>query len=204
MEAVRVANQAREAGVDPDAHHTAWAAWDAAFASALEAAAAGADALVERPRPRRGGRRCRPEARARDRGAARRRRRRAGARRRGHRGRHAGGRGHRRRAHARDPAARRRVRPRRGVPAADDDRGRGDEGGGRAREDVPARLGGLERGPRRVRDGEGRHPLDRQGHLRVAAREPGLRRRRPRRRRRCRARSSRPRATRTSCASRRS
>ncbi len=46
MEAVRVSNQAREAGVDPDAHHTVWAAWDAAFASAIEAAAAGADALV--------------------------------------------------------------------------------------------------------------------------------------------------------------
>ncbi|NTU72281.1 MAG: dihydropteroate synthase [Coriobacteriia bacterium] len=46
MEAVRVANQARVAGFDGDAHHTAWAAWDAAYASALDAAAAGADALA--------------------------------------------------------------------------------------------------------------------------------------------------------------
>ena len=46
MEAVRVANQARAAGLDGDAHDTVWAAWDAAYASALEAAAAGADALT--------------------------------------------------------------------------------------------------------------------------------------------------------------
>ena len=46
MEAVRVANQSREAGFDSDAHDTAWAAWDAAYASALEAASAGTDALA--------------------------------------------------------------------------------------------------------------------------------------------------------------
>ncbi len=46
MEAVRVANQAREAGVDAGVHGSVWAAWDAAFASAIEAAAAGTDALV--------------------------------------------------------------------------------------------------------------------------------------------------------------
>ena len=46
MEAVRVTNQARDVGFDADAHNTAWTAWDAAFASALDAAAAGADALV--------------------------------------------------------------------------------------------------------------------------------------------------------------
>ena len=46
MEAVAIANQARSAGADPDAHHEAWAAWDAAYASALEAAATGGEALV--------------------------------------------------------------------------------------------------------------------------------------------------------------
>jgi 5-methyltetrahydrofolate--homocysteine methyltransferase len=46
MEAVRVANQAREAGVDADAHDTVWQAWDAAYASALETAAAGTEALA--------------------------------------------------------------------------------------------------------------------------------------------------------------
>ena len=46
MEAVRVANQARAAGFDSDAHNTAWAAWDAAYSSAIEAAAAGTDALT--------------------------------------------------------------------------------------------------------------------------------------------------------------
>ena len=46
MEAVRVANSARAAGENPDAHHEAWAAWDAAYASALEAAASGADTLI--------------------------------------------------------------------------------------------------------------------------------------------------------------
>jgi 5-methyltetrahydrofolate--homocysteine methyltransferase len=48
MESVRVANQAREAGAGTglDAHNTAWAAWDAAYAAALDVAAAGADALV--------------------------------------------------------------------------------------------------------------------------------------------------------------
>ena len=44
MEAVRVANQSHEAGFDSDAHDTAWAAWDAAYASALEAAATGGEA----------------------------------------------------------------------------------------------------------------------------------------------------------------
>ena len=46
MEAVRVANQARAAGVSPDAHGEAWAAWDAAYEAAIEAAAAGTDALT--------------------------------------------------------------------------------------------------------------------------------------------------------------
>ena len=46
MEAVRVANQARESGFDSDAHSTVWAAWDAAYASALAAAAAGTEALA--------------------------------------------------------------------------------------------------------------------------------------------------------------
>jgi 5-methyltetrahydrofolate--homocysteine methyltransferase len=46
MEAVRLANQARMAGTDPDAHHEAWAAWDAAYAAALDAAASGAEALA--------------------------------------------------------------------------------------------------------------------------------------------------------------
>jgi len=46
MEAVRLANQARESGVDPDAHHEAWAAWDAAYTMALAAAASGAEALA--------------------------------------------------------------------------------------------------------------------------------------------------------------
>ncbi len=46
MEAVRVANQARTAGVDPDAPDDAWKAWDAAFSSAIEHAAAGAEALA--------------------------------------------------------------------------------------------------------------------------------------------------------------
>jgi 5-methyltetrahydrofolate--homocysteine methyltransferase len=45
MEAVRIANQARAAGADTDAHHEAWAAWDAAYAAALAAAASGAEAL---------------------------------------------------------------------------------------------------------------------------------------------------------------
>jgi 5-methyltetrahydrofolate--homocysteine methyltransferase len=38
MGAVRLANQARAAGVDPDAHRDAWDAWQAAYASALVAA----------------------------------------------------------------------------------------------------------------------------------------------------------------------
>ncbi len=46
MEAVRIANSARAIGADPDAHHEAWAAWDAAYASALDDAARGADALT--------------------------------------------------------------------------------------------------------------------------------------------------------------
>lgn len=46
MEAVRIANQALEAGASPDAHDEAWRAWDAAYASALEAADAGAEALI--------------------------------------------------------------------------------------------------------------------------------------------------------------
>jgi len=46
MEAVRIANSAREAGVPVDAHDDAWAAWDAAFASALDDASRGADALT--------------------------------------------------------------------------------------------------------------------------------------------------------------
>jgi 5-methyltetrahydrofolate--homocysteine methyltransferase len=46
MEAVEIANTARAAGTDPDAHHEAWAAWDAAYAAALEAAASGAEALA--------------------------------------------------------------------------------------------------------------------------------------------------------------
>jgi 5-methyltetrahydrofolate--homocysteine methyltransferase len=45
MEAVRVANQARVAGVSPDAHASAWVAWDAAYAAALDTAAAGGAAL---------------------------------------------------------------------------------------------------------------------------------------------------------------
>ena len=59
-------------------------------------------------------------------------------------------------------------------------------------------------GPRGVRDREGRHPLDRQGHLRLAAREPGLRGRRPGRGRAARARCSRRRRGPMPCASRRS
>ncbi len=46
MEAVRIANSARAAGADPDAHGEAWAAWDAAYASALDQAAGGADTAV--------------------------------------------------------------------------------------------------------------------------------------------------------------
>jgi len=46
MEAVRVANQSRAAGIDSDAHETAWAAWDAAYVASLEAASAGTDALA--------------------------------------------------------------------------------------------------------------------------------------------------------------
>ena len=46
MEAVRLANQTREAGFEPDAHHLAWAAWDAAYGLALAHAEAGAEALV--------------------------------------------------------------------------------------------------------------------------------------------------------------
>ena len=59
MEAVRVANSARAAGEDPDAHHEAWAAWEAAYAAALEAAASGADTLIASGRHRRGCRRGR-------------------------------------------------------------------------------------------------------------------------------------------------
>ena len=70
---------------------------------------------------------------------------------------------------------RRRVRTRRGVPAAADRLGGGDEGRGGAREDLPARVAGFEQGTGRLRDGAGGHPLDRQGHLRVAAGEPGVR-----------------------------
>ena len=46
IEAVRVANQSRLAGVAPDAHGNAWAAWDAVYASALGQAQSGTDALV--------------------------------------------------------------------------------------------------------------------------------------------------------------
>ena len=46
MEAVGLANQARAAGTDPDAHHEAWAAWDAAYAAALEVAANGVETLA--------------------------------------------------------------------------------------------------------------------------------------------------------------
>ncbi len=46
MEAVRLVNQAREAGVDPDAHVQAWDAWEAAYASAMEQAAGGVEAQV--------------------------------------------------------------------------------------------------------------------------------------------------------------
>jgi len=46
MEAVRLANQALVSGNDPDAHHEAWAAWDSAYAAALDAAASGAEALA--------------------------------------------------------------------------------------------------------------------------------------------------------------
>ena len=46
MDAVGIANAARAVGADPDAHHEAWAAWDAAYASALEIAAAGGDGLL--------------------------------------------------------------------------------------------------------------------------------------------------------------
>jgi 5-methyltetrahydrofolate--homocysteine methyltransferase len=46
MEAVRIANSARAAGVDPDAHHEAWAAWDAAYQSALAFASSGAEVLT--------------------------------------------------------------------------------------------------------------------------------------------------------------
>lgn len=46
MEAVRVANQSREAGVDPEVHGSVWAAWDAAYTAALAQAESGADALV--------------------------------------------------------------------------------------------------------------------------------------------------------------
>jgi 5-methyltetrahydrofolate--homocysteine methyltransferase len=46
IEAVRIVNQAREAGVSPDAHGSAWAAWEAAYAASLAAAAAGTEALA--------------------------------------------------------------------------------------------------------------------------------------------------------------
>jgi len=46
MEAVRLANQTREAGVEPDAHQLVWAAWDTAYGLALAHAEAGAEALV--------------------------------------------------------------------------------------------------------------------------------------------------------------
>ena len=52
MEAARIANSAREAGVSPDAHDEAWTAWEAAYASALADASRGADALAG---PREGG-----------------------------------------------------------------------------------------------------------------------------------------------------
>ncbi len=45
MEAVRIANSARAAATSPDAHGEAWAAWDAAYRSALDQAAGGADLL---------------------------------------------------------------------------------------------------------------------------------------------------------------
>ncbi len=43
MEAVRLANQVRSAGVDADAHGVAWPAWQAAYEAAMRRAAAGAD-----------------------------------------------------------------------------------------------------------------------------------------------------------------
>lgn len=46
MEAVRVANQAIEAGEALDAHGEAWPAWDAAYAGALAHAEAGTEALA--------------------------------------------------------------------------------------------------------------------------------------------------------------
>lgn len=46
MEAVRVANQAREAGVGPDAHEQAWTAWDGALASALDHARGAGEGVV--------------------------------------------------------------------------------------------------------------------------------------------------------------
>ncbi len=41
MEAVRLANQARSAGVDLDAHHDVWKAWEAAYDTALRTASVG-------------------------------------------------------------------------------------------------------------------------------------------------------------------
>ena len=49
MEAVRVANQAREAGAATDTHESEWAAWDAAYAAALDTAAAGTEVLAAGP-----------------------------------------------------------------------------------------------------------------------------------------------------------
>ena len=46
MTAVGIANQARAAQVNPDAHDEAWTAWDAAYRTALAAAASGAEALA--------------------------------------------------------------------------------------------------------------------------------------------------------------
>lgn len=45
MEAIRLANLSRKAGVDIDAHGDAWASWDTAYASAVEAAASGIDRI---------------------------------------------------------------------------------------------------------------------------------------------------------------
>ncbi|MDZ4180827.1 MAG: dihydropteroate synthase, partial [Coriobacteriia bacterium] len=42
-EAIRVANATREAGVDPEAHGSAWDAWDAAYRTALEIAQGGGE-----------------------------------------------------------------------------------------------------------------------------------------------------------------
>lgn len=49
MQAVALASQARVAGVPVDAHGEAWAAWDAAFAAAMERAAAGVDGAASAP-----------------------------------------------------------------------------------------------------------------------------------------------------------